>query len=177
MKVKKALTSRIDEKKLSKDLCVKLTRLSKETIRRYLISSFDPNCMLYLNIKDGKVLKVQHSGTKIPMTITVNSTISKPDESANTYNLRKVKKKEEEEEKKALKKCTAVAIIGTAVRKNQLWSLVKKDCNKAVLIEGAVVFGKQVSLNIFYYFTEFIKRNLTLTLFDFNLGGLFTLAG
>lgn len=105
MKKKNVSTSKRSEKTLSviKNVKVKLTPLSPDTIRRYLESSADRNCSsTNSGSKNKTVLKVRESGIKIPMTITVKSIISKPTVSPITYNLRK-NKKPEEEEKRLLK--------------------------------------------------------------------------
>lgn len=127
MKVKQKSTSKRGETPLGiKYPRVNLTRLSQGTIRKYTENVVD--CNLYLNIKEGKVVAVRDSGTKIPMTITVKSIISKPPKNRSKYNLRATEKATEKEtnEKKPAKNCLAVAVIGAAARKNQLWSLAKK---------------------------------------------------
>lgn len=127
-----------------KNVKVKLNRLSQSTIQKYLENSNDRNCDLYLNIKDGKVVKIKEAGLKIAMTITVNSIIPKPPEN-NSYSLRAKKNPKEDEKKPAKAKCTTVAVLGNSTRKNQLWSMSKKSQKKSMLTVGAVVFGKQVS--------------------------------
>lgn len=146
MKVAKKILTKQSEKSLFgvKGVSVRLTRLSQETIQKYMNIPAENNCNIYLNIKDGRVMKVKQSGIKIPITITVKATIPESAEKLNTYRLRE-RKKTEEEGKKHVKKCSTVAVIGATVRKEQLWSIVKKARNDALLNEGAVVFGKQVS--------------------------------
>lgn len=100
MKIKKtSKREKINEKNFGiKNVNVKLIRLSQGTIQKYMENSDDLNCNLYLNIKDGKVLKVKEAGTKIAMTITVNSIISKPPKN-EAYSLREKKEPEEDEKK------------------------------------------------------------------------------
>lgn len=66
------------------------------------------------------------------------------DDDRGRYALRR-KVAHEEQPKKTVS--LAVSKIGVSVQKNQLWSKCKKLTNKTKLIEGAVVFGKQVRSN------------------------------
>lgn len=156
---------------------VKLTRLSHGTISKYIESSVQ-NCDLYLNIKNGKAVKIKYAGVKIPMTITIESTIPKPVE--NKYNLRPNEKQKEEEGNKP-KKCLTVAVVGAAARKNQLWALAKKNQDKMMLSEDVVVFAKQVNkkCRIYYYKSNRFKpkqyTQFHIILFYFS-GGIFAMA-
>lgn len=142
MKVKKDAKQHKQKIIGAKNIKIKLTRLSLNTINKYKESSAELNCQLYLHIKDGKVLQFKDAGTKIPMTITVNAIIPTSASQSRPYSLRtKIPKKEEKKQKKV---CSTVAVIGAAARKNQLWSLAKKARNMTKLVVDAVVFGKQV---------------------------------
>lgn len=136
-----------------KDCSIKLNRLSLSTIQRYI----DPptqiiNCNVSVIIKDGKVLKIQQSGLKIPIGITVSKIENpKPSDEFNLYNLRGQKttaRPTSTDKKVPGKKCTTVAVINPSVRKNQLWSECKKARSADKLIQNVIVFAKQVQLSL-----------------------------
>lgn len=148
MKVNKKLNSKRCQKSLKnifglKDCRVNLTKLSKERIQRYLVGStgINYNCNIHFKInRDGDVVAVRESGTKVPMTITITEFLDpKP-----SYNLRATSTKTGPNEAKKVGKCSAVAVISVSVRKNQLWNQCKKTRDESKIVESSIVFAKQV---------------------------------
>lgn len=87
------------------------------------------------------------------MSITISTKLSKPtDNSDKHYNLRRAGATATTTEEKApAKKCSAVAVITVAGRKNQLWAMCKKARDEGKIVEGSIVFAKQVKLRIEFY--------------------------
>lgn len=146
MKVKKVRTIKDNKSNFGlKDLRVNLVRLDRETIRRYVKSAAVDNFNLCIKIKNGKVEFGRESGTTVPMTITISSLCrSKPNEySLRTRSAPLKKEIEVPRPKNSLSEMTL------SVRKNQLWASCKRAVDKSKLIEGSIVFGKQVNEQFF----------------------------
>lgn len=141
MKVKKVKSIKCNKSKFGlKDLRVNLTRLDKETVKRYL-KSVDVNSFNFcIKIKNGKIEFGNEIGAIVPMTITISTSIQRPE---NKYSLR-VRTASQKIETKVPKPKNAVSEISVSVRKQQLWASCKRAVNKSKLIVGSIVFGKQV---------------------------------
>lgn len=143
---------------------INLIRLTPETIKRATVVDMKNNKIIYFRIKirNGDVC-VNDSETDIPLKVTVTSTFDNcfhqfelpnksnvqtenlSNDTANKYSFRKRNAVVKVEKPK----CLAVAKINLSVLKEQLWRQCKLVANKTTwnktkLIEGALVFAKQV---------------------------------
>lgn len=161
MKIKK-LTSSTKSRFGIKDLRVNLTRLNKETLHRFMgLTKPIVNYNLSMRMRNGEVSHVHDSGTDVRMLIMITSIrrLDQPrdqpmsnNSQKNTYSFRnRVPHVHVEKPKKIA--ITTVAVVSNPVRSRQLWAFCKKLVLKEKLVEGAIVFAKQVYF-VFIVFTS-----------------------
>lgn len=122
-----------------KNLRVNLIRLDRETIERYLVAD-DKTFNVGIKIRNGR-FKITHQSGPKPMTVTISS-LSNPFPQ-NEYSLR-ARNAPQKNETKNSKPKGVLSEITVSVRKQQLWTACRRAVNASKLIEGSIVFGKQV---------------------------------
>lgn len=139
MKVKKVKS---DKSKFElRDLRINLTRLDKETIRRHLGLADVQTFNVHIVLRNGKIEIGQASGTIVPMTISISTHSDQSPEKKYSLRARNAPLKIET---KLPKPKNVVSEISVHVRKQQLWANCRRAVDKSKLIEGSIVFGKQV---------------------------------
>lgn len=160
-----------------KDVRVKLTRLSKETINKMLgkNTNVDKNYNLLITMENGIWKCIEKSGSIVSVVSnnTITLSLRKPvvEEKSNSYGLR------HKPGANTLKKTghkvpsTTLSEISIAMQKRNVWSNCKKMLNKSKLTENAIVLAKQAGHSpwpsIIEKFTK-TRSSATVKYFGFN---------